>query len=105
MTTRLQETLQMWGGNELLNNTTTEVVEGVNGYTNSAACLFPVAARSMVEDGIEPKLIAHIMMEAAYEALYPMSDRVNPEMEQSASSEILRLALEYQNEEWGNQPN
>ncbi len=105
MTTNLQKTLKEWSNNILLEDATSEVIEGVNGYTNSAACLFPVAARNMVEDGIEPKLVARMMMEAAYEALYPMSARVNPEMEQSASSEILRLALEYQNEEWGKQSN
>ena len=50
----------------------------------------------MVEDGIEPQIVARIMVEAAHEALNPVSEPYDPERKKSAQAELLKLALSYQ---------
>lgn len=104
MTTKLKKTIDEYSSSTLLDDVNLEVVEGVNSYVNSAACLFPVAARNMIADGIAPKIVARLMMEAAYEALYPTSERVNPQIEKEAGATLLSLALEFQTAEHNSKP-
>ncbi|MEM7172462.1 MAG: hypothetical protein AAF530_20000 [Pseudomonadota bacterium] len=99
MSTHFKNFVVEQSSNELLNAEGDELFSKQGYLINGAANFFVFAGRALIEDGLDKKTIARMMVEAAHQTLADIRDPYCPEEQARAARLIIDMGLDFMPED------
>ena len=95
MSTHFQDFLEEQSTNELLDAEGDELFSKETYLINGAANFFVFAGRALIEDGVDKRTIARMLVEAAHQTMSDVRKPYCPEQHAEAAKLIIDMGLEF----------